>query len=56
MAKLERKLNWNDVARDISELEGKKVQVNIAQIKEVLSCFRTLFRRYPVQLMKLLTK
>lgn len=31
------KINMNKMAKDISEIEGKKVEVNIAQIKEVLS-------------------
>lgn len=29
----------NKVAKAISEVEGKKVEVNIAQIKEVCKCF-----------------
>lgn len=32
-------MNLNELAREISKLEGKKVPVNIAQIKEVLRCF-----------------
>lgn len=31
-------MNLNELAQEISKLEGKKVQVNIAQIKEVLKC------------------
>lgn len=31
------KINLNKMAKDISVVEGKKVEVNIAQIKEVLS-------------------
>lgn len=31
-------LNLNQLAKDIAEIEGQKVQVNIAQIKEVLRC------------------
>lgn len=31
-------INQNILAKDISEAEGKKVQVNIAQIKEVMKC------------------
>lgn len=30
------KLNLNDIAMDIAAAEGKKVSVNIAQIKEIL--------------------
>jgi len=31
-------MNLNQLAKRISEKEGKKVQVNIAQIKEILKC------------------
>ncbi len=31
-------INQNKLAKAISEVEGKKVQVNIAQIKEVMNC------------------
>lgn len=41
------KVDWNEIAREVAALEGKKVAVNIAQIKEVLRCFRiVLWRRY----------
>ena len=41
------KPNWNEIAREVAALEGKKVAVNIAQIKEVLRCFCVvLWRRY----------
>ena len=33
------KINMNKVAKAISEVEGKKVEVNVAQIKEVCKCF-----------------
>lgn len=40
------KFNWNDIARDVCELEGGKVNLTIAQVKEVLRCFRiVLWRR-----------
>lgn len=32
------KINMNKVAKRVSEFEGKKVEVNIAQIKEVSKC------------------
>lgn len=32
-------MNLNELANKIAKLEGKKVQVNIAQIKEVVKCF-----------------
>jgi MarR-like DNA-binding transcriptional regulator SgrR of sgrS sRNA len=34
----------NRLAKLVSELEGKKVQVNIAQIKEVLACVQKVLR------------
>lgn len=34
------KVNWNEIARDITKLEGGKVNLPIAQVKEVLRCFR----------------
>jgi len=36
-------MNGNKLAKIISELEGKKKQVNIAQIKEVLKLMKKLF-------------
>lgn len=35
----------NTLARRIAKLEGKKVQVNIAQIKEILSCIQKILKR-----------
>lgn len=41
------KVNWNEIAHEIAALEGGKVNLPIAQIKEVLRCFRiVLWRRY----------
>lgn len=37
-------MNMNDVARAICTLEGGKVNLPIAQVKEVLSCARRLCR------------
>lgn len=34
-----RKVNLNTLAKEIAAVEGKKTQVNIAQIKEVLNCY-----------------
>jgi hypothetical protein len=31
-------INQNEVARNVALDEGKKIQVNIAQIKEVMKC------------------
>lgn len=45
------KVNWNEIAREVAALEGGKVNVNIAQIKEVLRCFRiVLWRRYKLSM------
>jgi len=38
-------MNMNDVAQEISKLEGKKKELSIAQIKEVLSCLKNLVLR-----------
>ena len=35
-------MNMNDFAREVSYFEGKKVQVNIAQIKEILKVINRL--------------
>lgn len=32
------KLNLNDLAREVARLEGKKIQISIAQIKETMKC------------------
>lgn len=41
------KVNWNEIANEVAALEGGKVNLPIAQIKEVLRCFRiVLWRRY----------
>ena len=32
-------VNQNEVARNVALDEGKRIQVNIAQIKEVMRCF-----------------
>jgi len=39
-------INRNDLAKEISIIEGKKQQVNIAQIKEVLRCTLKLLSNY----------
>lgn len=41
------KINENQLAVAISEAEGKKVEVNIAQIKEVLKCALVILNDYP---------
>jgi len=37
-------MNINQLAVSVSELEGKKKQVNIGQIKEVLSCVQKIMK------------
>ncbi len=46
----------NDMALFISQVEGKKEQVNIAQIKEVLSVLIGCFKIYPFKTMEILCK
>lgn len=48
--------NLNDMALFISQVEGKKEQVNIAQIKEVLSVLIGCFKIYPFKTMEILCK
>lgn len=40
------KINLNKLAKNISLAEGKKVQINIAQIKEVLKCVFFELKKY----------
>lgn len=46
----------NDMAVFISQVEGKKEQVNIAQIKEILSVLVGCFKIYPFKTMEILCK
>lgn len=48
--------NLNDMALFISQIEGKKEQVNIAQIKEILSVLVGCFKIYPFKTMEILCK
>ena len=41
-------MNISTLAVRVAELEGKKVQVNIAQIKEVLSCVQKVLKLYGI--------
>jgi hypothetical protein len=41
-------MNINKLAKLIAEEEGKKVQVNIAQIKEVLACVNKILELYGI--------
>ncbi len=52
------KINMNKVAKDISEIEGKKVEVNIAQIKEVCHCFLLVLAKdyRPPQIVELVAR
>jgi hypothetical protein len=40
-------INRNNVAKIVAAAEGKKIQVNIAQIKEVQKCVLKELSRYP---------
>ena len=42
------KMTLNKLAKLVSELEGKKKQVNIAQIKEVLACTNKVLNLYGI--------
>ena len=46
-------MNANELAALIAKKEGKKKQVDIAQIKEVLSIIRKIFLKLGVDLYKL---
>jgi hypothetical protein len=46
--------NMRDLAREICKLEGKKVQVNIAQVSEVLCCLVDIIARQPLRVVKIL--
>lgn len=41
-------MNINKLAVLVAELEGKKVQVNIGQIKEVLACLNKVLKLYGI--------
>jgi hypothetical protein len=43
-------MNLNTVAKDITKAEGKKISMNIAQVKEVLSLFINYLAVYPFSL------
>lgn len=49
-------MNMNQLAKKIASLEEKKSQVNIAQIKEILSCLARLIVDEPEALLALLKK
>lgn len=48
--------NLNDVARCLCEMEGKKKQVNIAQMKETLSTVITLVYARPFEVLAAVAK
>ncbi len=52
------KINMNKVAREISMIEGKKAEVNIAQIKEVCHCFLLVLAKdyQPSQIVELVAR
>jgi hypothetical protein len=41
-------MDLNTLAKQVAELEGKIVQVNIGQIKEVLSCVNKVLKLYGI--------
>ncbi len=46
-------MKFKELAKLVSSLEGKKVQVNIAQISEVLACLRFIIASSPSALVPL---
>lgn len=48
--------NLNEFAKYITQQEGKKVQVNIAQVKEILSIVKKKFKEDPIGFLKLFVK
>ena len=49
--------NLNDLAKEVANMEGKKVSVSIAQIKEVLRCLRDVLRKLsPKELLEVTAK
>lgn len=40
-------MNLNQLAKRLSLLEGKKKQIDIAQIKELLACMGSIFSHLP---------
>lgn len=45
--------NMNDLATEVCAREGKSVETNIAQVKEILRCVRELFCEKPLTMLKL---
>lgn len=48
--------NLNELASLIAQDEGKKKELSIAQIKEVVRVLRELIREYPLETLRLLIK
>lgn len=53
-----KRINMNEMAKDITLLEGKKIQLPIGQVKEVLRCFLQYCARNfePSQIVELLSR
>ncbi|MEM2946778.1 MAG: hypothetical protein QXN96_00885 [Candidatus Bathyarchaeia archaeon] len=50
-------INQNELARKVAQMEGKKVQVNIAQIKEVSRCLLKALGEYkPWEVLRLIER
>lgn len=47
---------FKSLAAKLTELEGEKEQVNVAQMNEVLARLRVLIRENPVEVLKVLLK
>lgn len=46
----------HQLAIEISKIEGKKKEVDIAQISEVIKCLRIIIKKYPITALKLLLR
>lgn len=40
-------MNQNDVAKEISKMDGGKINLNISEIKRVMACYNVLLFREP---------
>ena len=53
-----KRINMNEVAKRVTLMEGKKIQLPIGQVKEVLGCFlRYCAKNFnPIQMVDLLNR
>ena len=53
-----KRINMNEVAKKVTLMEGKKIQLPIGQVKEVLKCFLQYCAKNfdPIQVVNLLNR